>query len=104
MRDAVAGAVSGLVVGGIVVAILALRAKAKYEAQGAALIASLQTRGQTFHNALDARGAALRPEIQAVAAATAKSMAVARATQIMRIYGLDAQTLAKLERYRDTIT
>ena len=98
MRDALAGLFAGLLVGSGVAVVGALVAKKKYETQGEAFSQTLATQGQQVAAALQAGGTTFRHELEAVARASAQAIAIGRATTLLRSYGLDASTLAKLER------
>lgn len=88
----------GAVIGGLVAGAFAWRTKVRYESQGAAFAATLARQGQQVQAALEAGGATVRRELEAVARASAQSIAIGRTVTILRAYGLDASTLSKLER------
>lgn len=88
----------GALIGGLVAGALAWRAKVRYETQGAAFGQLLAQQGQQVQATLRAGGAAVQHELEAVARASAQSIAIGRTVTILRAYGLDASTLSKLER------
>jgi hypothetical protein len=98
VRDALLGLVAGVIVGSGVAVVGALVAKKRYESQGAAFTQTLAAQGQQIEAALRAGGSSFRTELEAVARASAQSIAIGRAATLLRSYGLDASTLAKLER------
>ena len=96
--DLLWGLLAGVVVGTGVAAFGAMRAKARYENQAATLASTLQTQGQQVQATLTAGGATFRTELEAVSRAAATSIALGRAAQLLNAYGLNASTLARLER------
>lgn len=104
MKEFLLGLAVGAAAGGVVALVQANRARTRYADQGAALAAKLASDGAQVQQALEAGGAAFRTELEAVARATALAVAQGRAaTLITQVYGLNAQTLAKLEAYRNAI-
>ena len=104
VRAAAWGLAGGAVVGGAVAVIHALVAKKKYEDQGTQLTQLLQQRAQQTAQTLQTSGSDFRTMISAVARSRAQTDAIGRASQLMRTYGLDSTTLAKLERYKALLT
>ena len=95
---------AGAAAGALVVGVLAWRAKVNYENQGAALAAQLASSGQQTAAALQAGGTQFKTALEALARAQAQASAIGRASTLLRAYGLDSTTLAKLERYQATLT
>lgn len=97
MRDVLLGALAGILVGGGIAAIGALRAKVRYEALGADLTADLTAAGKAAQTSLQASGDRFRILAQNIVSNYAQVVAANRVAADLRGYGLGLDTLARLE-------